>query len=62
MTNDVDALHGSLNWSPDGKYILYDLYQLDVFPFSSTLQIIEIDSGEVANLEIKGFNPQWLWK
>ncbi|MBI2330707.1 MAG: PD40 domain-containing protein, partial [Chloroflexi bacterium] len=28
LTNDVDSLHGSLNWSPDGKYLLYELYAL----------------------------------
>ena len=62
ITNDPDVLHASLNWSPDGKYLLYDLYQLASFPFESHLQVIEIKSGEVTDLGIKGFNPQWVWK
>ncbi len=62
VTNDPDVLHASLNWSPDGKYLLYDLYQLASFPFESRLQVIEIKSGEVTDLGIKGFNPQWVWK
>jgi len=61
MTNDVDALHGSLNWSPDGKYVLYELYALDNFPFSSQLQVLDVESGEVLELGIEGFNPKWVW-
>lgn len=61
ITNDADALHASLNWSPDGTYLLYDLYQLDAFPFSSSLQAIEVESGEITDLGITGFNPQWVW-
>jgi nickel/cobalt transporter (NicO) family protein len=61
LTNDTDALHGSLNWSPDGKYLLYELYALEVFPFSSRLQVLDVESGEVNDLEIQGFNPKWVW-
>lgn len=61
ITDTPDVLHSSLNWSPDGKYLLYDLYLLDAFPFESRLQVIEIKSGEITDLEIKGFNPQWVW-
>ncbi len=61
LTNDADALHGSLNWSPDGKYLLYELYALDKFPFSSRLKVIDVESGEARDLEIDGFNPKWVW-
>ena len=61
LTNDTDALHGSLNWSPDGKYVLYELYALDNFPFSSRLQVLDVDSGDVKDLGIDGFNPKWVW-
>ncbi|MBI3165034.1 MAG: PD40 domain-containing protein [Chloroflexi bacterium] len=61
VTNDVDALHGSLNWSPDGNYILFELYALDNFPFSSKLQVVDAESGELKDLRIDGFNPKWVW-
>jgi Tol biopolymer transport system component len=61
LTNDTDALHGSLNWSLDGKYVLYELYALDNFPFSSRLQVLDVDSGDVNDLGIDGFNPKWVW-
>ncbi|MBI3170131.1 MAG: PD40 domain-containing protein, partial [Chloroflexi bacterium] len=61
LTNDADALHGSLNWSPDGKYLLYELYALESFPFSSRLQVLNVESGEVNGLGIDGFIPKWVW-
>lgn len=62
ITDTPDVLHSSLNWSPDGRYLLYDVYILDTFPFESRLQVIEIESGEVTDLGMKGFNPQWVWR
>lgn len=61
VTNDADALHGSLNWSPDGRYLLYEVYELDKFPFASGLHVLELESGELQNLEMDGFNPKWVW-
>ncbi|MDL1942169.1 hypothetical protein FBQ99_07450 [Chloroflexi bacterium CFX2] len=61
LTDDPDALHGSLNWSPDGRYLLYELYALEAFPFSSRLRVLEVESGKVSDLEIEGFNPKWVW-
>ncbi len=61
VTNTPAVLHGSLNWSPDGSYILYDLYVLDSFPLESGLQVVDVESGEITDLEIKGYNPKWIW-
>jgi TolB protein len=61
LTNDADVLHSSLNWSPDGKYLLYDVYFLEAYPFETALRVIELESGEIRDLEIKGFNPKWVW-
>jgi ABC-type nickel/cobalt efflux system permease component RcnA/Tol biopolymer transport system component len=62
ITNTPAVLHGTLNWSPDGKYILYDLYLLDSFPLQSRLEMIEIKNSEITNLEVFGYNPKWLWE
>ena len=33
LTDKPDQMHGNLNWSPDGKYLLYDVYSPDrAFP------------------------------
>lgn len=61
LTTDADALHGSLNWSPDGRYLLYELYALESFPFSSRLQVLDVETSEVNDLSIDGFAPTWVW-
>jgi ABC-type nickel/cobalt efflux system permease component RcnA/Tol biopolymer transport system component len=61
LTDTPAALHGSLNWSPDGKYLLCDVYALESAPLRSSLQVIEVDSGELTDLGIYGYNPAWLW-
>jgi Tol biopolymer transport system component len=62
ITNAPAVLHGSLNWSPDGKFILYDLYLLDSFPLISQLEVVNVATGETTNLGIVGYNPKWVWK
>ena len=61
LTSAPAVLHGSLNWSPDGRYLLYDVYLLDSFPLESSLQMIDVESGETTDLEMKGYNPRWVW-
>lgn len=55
------VLHGSLNWSPDGAYLLYDLYLLDSSPLESRLEIINTQTGEVTDLQTNGYTPKWVW-
>ncbi len=63
VITDVPAvLHGSLNWSPDGEYVLYDLYLLDSFPLESQLEMVNIETGEVTKLGVIGYNPKWVWQ
>jgi ABC-type nickel/cobalt efflux system permease component RcnA/WD40 repeat protein len=62
ITDMPAVLHGSLNWSPDGEYILYDLYLLDSFPLESRLEMIDVKTGAVTNLQAVGYNPKWVWR
>lgn len=61
ITDTPNALHGTLSWSPDGKYILYDLYDLDAFPLEAVLQMVDVDSREITDLGVTGYNPKWVW-
>ncbi|CAG1008211.1 Nickel/cobalt efflux system RcnA [Anaerolineales bacterium] len=61
ITSAPAVLHGSLNWSPDGKFLLYDLYLLDSFPLESQLEVVDVSTGETTNLGILGYNPKWVW-
>jgi nickel/cobalt transporter (NicO) family protein len=62
ITDTSAVLHGSLNWSPDGRYILHDLYLLDSFPIKSQLEVVDVQTREVTNLGIEGYNPKWVWQ
>jgi ABC-type nickel/cobalt efflux system permease component RcnA/Tol biopolymer transport system component len=62
ITSAPAVLHGSLNWSPDGQFILYDLYLLDSFPMESQLEAVNVATGATTNLGIVGYNPKWVWK
>ncbi len=61
ITDAPAVLHGSLDWSPDGTHLLYDLYLLDSFPLESRLEMVNVQTGEVTDLQTKGYNPQWIW-
>jgi nickel/cobalt exporter len=61
LTDAPNALHGTLSWSADGQYILYDLYDLDTIPLIAKLQIVNVESAEIMDLNITGYNPRWLW-
>ncbi len=61
LTDAPNVLHGTLGWSGDGKYILYDLYDLDSFPLASKLQMVNVDSAEITDFGITGYNPKWIW-
>ena len=61
LTEAPNILHGSLNWSPDCRYILFDGYMLDIFPLEAHLQVLDVESGEVMDLGVKGYSPSWVW-
>lgn len=61
ITDAPAVLHGNLNWSPDGKYLLYDLYLLDTFPIESRLEMLNIKTGQIINPGAEGYNPKWVW-
>jgi Tol biopolymer transport system component len=61
LTESPATLHGSFNWSPDGRYLLYDLYLLDSFPLESRLEMVDMQTGELTTLRAGGYTPKWIW-
>jgi Tol biopolymer transport system component len=61
LTHTPEVLHGSLAWSPDGRTILFDAYILDRFLLEAHLQVLDVESGEVTDLGVKGYSPTWVW-
>jgi Tol biopolymer transport system component len=62
LTSIPNVLHGSLKWSPDGRYILFDGYMLETFPLEARLQVLDVGTGEVLDLGVMGYSPDWVWQ
>jgi hypothetical protein len=40
---------------------LFDGYMLGIFPMEARVQVLDIESGQVTDLGVKGYNPVWVW-
>jgi ABC-type nickel/cobalt efflux system permease component RcnA len=60
LTNVENGIYSSLSWSPDGKYLLCDVYQTNSAPLETHLQLIEIQTGIVHDIG-SGYSPSWVW-
>jgi len=61
LTDAPNIIHGSLDWSPDGRYVLFDAYQLDVFPLEARLQVLDVETSDIRDLMGNGYSPAWVW-
>jgi len=61
LTNTPDELHSNLNWSPDGKYLLYNVSSFNS-SLESNVQMIAVGTGKVTSLGIQGYNAKWVWQ
>ena len=60
LTHAPDEIqHENLNWSPDGKSLLYDIYKPSL-SLESDIQMIEVGSGKITDLGINGYNAKWV--
>ena len=55
-----NGTYSNLNWSLDGKYLLYDVYMSNSPSLETRLQVIEIATGKVRDIG-PGSNPSWIW-
>jgi Tol biopolymer transport system component len=60
ITDVPAALHGTLSWSPDGAYLLYDIYEFDSASQEWRLEVVEVESGKIIDLGLQGYTPQWV--
>lgn len=61
LTDAPNILHGEIAWSPDGRYILFDAYFLGIIPLEARLQVLDVESGKILDLDVKGYRPAWVW-
>lgn len=60
LTNDPQIHHGEISWSPDGRFLLYQQYNLDELYAKPTVWLIEIATGEQIEIASPGTLPAWL--
>ncbi len=61
LTDTPDTLHSDLIWSPDGKYLLYDIFQPNSPALESHIQMMEVEKGAITDLGIKGYKAELRW-
>jgi TolB protein len=60
LTNDPKIHHGEIAWSPDGRFLLYQQYNLEELYAKPTVWLIEIATGERTEIASPGTLPAWL--
>ncbi|WP_420643817.1 Ig-like domain-containing protein [Candidatus Leptofilum sp.] len=60
ITNDPQIHHGEIAWSPDGRFLLYQQYNLDELYAKPAIWLIEVATGERTEIASPGTLPAWL--
>ena len=60
LTNDLSIHHGEISWSPDGRFLLYQQYDLDELYAQPTVWLLEIATRERTEIASPGTQPAWL--
>lgn len=60
ITQGQKAIYNHAIWSPDSRYILYDLVRIDEDQGQAGIHILNIESGEMHRIAISGSHPDWL--
>ncbi len=60
LTNDPKIHYGELAWSPDGRFLLYQQYDLEELYAKPAVWLIEIATGERTKIASPGTLPAWL--
>jgi TolB protein len=59
LTATADVVHNNLTWSRDGKYFLYDVFSLSSPSLESNIQMIEVETGVITDMNIQGYRAAW---
>jgi Tol biopolymer transport system component len=60
LTNDPQIHYGEASWSPDGRFLLYQQYNLEELYAKPAVWLIEIATGERTEIASPGTLPAWL--
>ncbi len=60
ITDDPTIHHGEISWSPDGRFLLYQQYNLEELYAKPTVWLVEIATGQRTEIASPGTLPAWL--
>ncbi len=60
ITNEPTIHHGEISWSPDGRFLLYQQYNLEELYAKPTIWLVEIATGKRTEIASPGTLPAWL--
>ncbi|NDJ51518.1 MAG: hypothetical protein GYB68_00365 [Chloroflexi bacterium] len=60
LTDDRDVVHLAMQFSPDGRYLLYTQLDLNEAYGAPTLYRFDLETGEAVLLSRPGYSPAWL--
>lgn len=60
LTELPDVEHGPVQWSPDGRYLLYHRFPLRGPDVTIALWVLEVSSGQSWEVARPGQRPQWV--
>jgi Tol biopolymer transport system component len=60
LTIDLDVVHQALDWSPDGRYLLFQQYRLKQPDALPEVWLLDVETGLLRELVIPGHQPAWL--
>jgi ABC-type nickel/cobalt efflux system permease component RcnA/Tol biopolymer transport system component len=60
VTQDRDIFHSQPAWSPDGRYLLYEVNSTSSTRIYQGIQLLDIETGEVYEIAAPGNRPAWL--
>jgi Tol biopolymer transport system component len=60
LTNEMDTNHSLPEWSPDGRYLLYQRYPLKELGAQPGIWLLDIQTGRTQELMTPANRPTWL--
>ena len=60
VTTDEQVIHGQATWSPDGKALIYHVYNLGNTGNPTEIRVLELSSGKITTITTPGTSPKWI--
>lgn len=60
LTSNSDVHYGPFAWSPDGRFILLQRYDLAAPSAEAAISLLEVSTGEMREVATPGTQPAWL--